>query len=518
MEIRVQGINILEGVDFVRKLLISEFDVHEDFAYKIANDEIKKHLEQLDDGCYLVFERPYVDKVYRNSYYHYYSSKLKKYNRDCIRISIFQSGVTKEDLLLKDRIIELKDKYRGFIILRPTVPKIIGRSLISPKALKINDIQVCSSKIESSVRGIKMSVKGFPHSSQDSETITCAETTLWAVMEYFSSKYPEYKPIFPSEIVETLKRVSNERQWPSKGLYIEHISYALKEFGFGSKVYSKLKFKDDFPRLLSCYVESGIPIIVTLSNRSTKGTIGHAVLCIGHKEVSNEIIENLPRNFNLRKDVNELIQSKGISFYDWDDAEKEFVFMDDNCAPYKLAKLNKPCIHYNSKEWQECEIEYFIVPLYPKIYLEAYEAKNLAINILLSGSFSKLNKSEVLIRFYLTSSRSFKDKVTLNEGFESIYIEIDGNKIGVKNIIINTPMPKFIWVAELTTRELAKERKVNGLIILDATEADVRYGKPLILGMIGGKYLKPKKYIDKLPDIDLISQPFIMYENNLQKL
>lgn len=35
----------------------------------------------------VVVEYPYVDKVYRNSYYRYYSGKAKQVSRDCIRLS-----------------------------------------------------------------------------------------------------------------------------------------------------------------------------------------------------------------------------------------------------------------------------------------------------------------------------------------------------------------------------------------------------------------------------------------------
>lgn len=38
----------------------------------------------------LVIETDYVDKVYRDSYYQYYSSKQLEYNRNCVRISLFK--------------------------------------------------------------------------------------------------------------------------------------------------------------------------------------------------------------------------------------------------------------------------------------------------------------------------------------------------------------------------------------------------------------------------------------------
>lgn len=38
----------------------------------------------------MVVESDYVDKVYRDSYYSYFSTKLKDYGRNCLRISFFE--------------------------------------------------------------------------------------------------------------------------------------------------------------------------------------------------------------------------------------------------------------------------------------------------------------------------------------------------------------------------------------------------------------------------------------------
>jgi hypothetical protein len=43
-----------------------------------------------------------------------------------------------------------------------------------------------------------------------------------------------------------------------------------------------------------------------------------------------------------------------------------------------------------------------------------------------------------------------------------------------------SPLPKFIWVGEISNKERIKERKADGLILVDATEADTSELKPLI--------------------------------------
>lgn len=507
MSIEILTAPISDGIELVEKLLIKHFDVPKDYANDLAQSEISNQFSKLKD-CYLVAEAPYVDKVYRDSFYHYYSSKQNRYLRDCIRISFFECEIMDDDFQNPDRVEILKKLYRGFIVLRPTTPYIIGRNTISPKLLKENTFLCCSTTVQTTVSSVKMKVDGFPHSSQDTETMTCAETTLWAIMEYFGTKYPDYKPTLPSKIIHTLNKVSTERQIPSRGLNIEQMSFALKEFGFGTRIYSIKEYgEDNFRRLFSTYIESGIPLIVGLDNfHLDDGDIGHANICIGHESITKDrlgLIDDLPENHDLPETILNDTNSKGLKISDWDDLNKEFVFIDDNFPSYQKAYFDNPTEHYEPA-WHTCKIKHFIVPLYPKIYLEAYEAKNFALKLLTKSPDFTTNGKSVLIRFYLASSRSYKDELALNQTFDH----------EVKNRILETPMAKFIWVTELTNKQLIKNKMADGLILLDATEANINYRKPLIVAAYEGKY----RTISNFKGVDISLQPFIIYESNLKNL
>ncbi|MBU1718207.1 MAG: hypothetical protein KKA07_03950, partial [Bacteroidetes bacterium] len=210
----------------IRILLTTKFEIDEEYSNDLKEKVLDVHLKEYGDNIYSFIETPYVDKVYRDSYYHYFSSKLHKYDRNCIRVSFFEGEITMADFRNQEGIEALQKKFLGFIVIRPTEPKIIGRSVLSPKIKKERDIAICTVNVSTTVDCIKFHVEGFPHSSQDTETITCAETTIWALMEYFSHKYPEYKPVLPANITETLSLVSSERQIPSTGLDIQQISFA----------------------------------------------------------------------------------------------------------------------------------------------------------------------------------------------------------------------------------------------------------------------------------------------------
>jgi hypothetical protein len=127
-------------------------------ARQLTIDEVWPHIAQLLDSIGILIETPYVDKVYRDSYYHYYSSKSGKYPKDCIRLSIFSEEIEPEVFRSPDANREVNSKYLGFIILRPTVSFVVGRSTMSTQALKDNDFLSCSVKIPTSANSVKLFV------------------------------------------------------------------------------------------------------------------------------------------------------------------------------------------------------------------------------------------------------------------------------------------------------------------------------------------------------------------------
>jgi hypothetical protein len=485
------------------EVIQKRFSITLDVATRMVNEQLKKHLMQLKSSSYLVIEAPYVDRVFRNSYYNYYSTKLGTYNKDCIKVSIFDKEITEDDFKNKERFNFLYNSFKGFFVIRPTLPQIVGRSVISPNALKKRNFNTSFSKISTTVNGVKLEAVGFPHSSQDGETITCAETTIWAIMEYFSHKYPEYQPVLPSRIIQVLNKVSTERQVPSRGLAIQQISFALREFGFGTIVYSRDQYGDEFENILSCYITSGIPLVIAVQNQPPHQLIGHALICVGHEHIEADMIDDLEPTIISNRNLEYKLKSKNITIYDSDSIRKKFVFVDDNHPVYQKAFIDNPTGHYSTQAWRNCRVSNFVVPLHPRIYLEAYAAKNFVMSFLVDGIVSLEDNTEIVLRVYLTSSRSYKDYLSFNETFDE----------NIKHVIVEIPMPKFIWIAELSTKELLKEGKSNGLMLLDATEPNVFDNKPLILAAFQGHLVKYSQKDCVLQDNSVTLQPFTNFSN-----
>ncbi len=70
---------IKDSKDFITELLVSEFNIDKSNSEFLFDRVLQPHFTNLRSDLYLFAETPYIDKVYRDSYYHYYSSKLKRY-------------------------------------------------------------------------------------------------------------------------------------------------------------------------------------------------------------------------------------------------------------------------------------------------------------------------------------------------------------------------------------------------------------------------------------------------------
>lgn len=412
-------------------------------------DTLLRYLSTYRDDLHVVAEDRYVDKVYRNSFSNYYSTKLNVYPEYCVRLSFLESGVdfnNKEDIL---------SKYLGFMVIRPIYPGTVGRTAVNPRALKSGDqIRICKTRIRSSILGYKTYVEAFPHSSQDSEYSTCAETSIWSIMEYFGNKYPEYTPILPSKIHEILDRKANERHIPSLGLAYFDISYVLKSCGFGTKIYGRNRhfsdkklddaYSSEFRRTFSIYIESGIPVAVGISSKPGTKPFGHAVVGIGRKNIDRALITTAP-----------LANVNGKEFRRWSDVPTEFVFNDDNVGIYQQTNFDNPAPQHHRSD---IYISYIMVPLYNKIYLDAPGA------IRFSEEFCTKQialKNDSVFRTYLSSGNSFMNHIMSDSLIPDIY----------KNAFIRfIRFPKFVWITEIAEVDEFCEHKSQGLLVLDATE------------------------------------------------
>ena len=345
--------------------------------------------------------------------------------------------------------------------------------------------------------------------------MTCAETSVWSILEYYGTRYSEYKTILPSTMVRKLEELSYERNLPSRGLSYQAVTALLKTFGFSPRlyareVYEKHKLIQNFRRIFHYYIESGIPVAVGITRKLPKDddsipeiTEKHSVVAIGHTKKKKDIATVKPETHGLLSIINT------ADLYD------EYVMMDDNQIPYTTEEYDKFSIYQNG------QVTFLSVPLYKRIFLEAQDAEHIFYELLKSGSFGErikdgLNISDanpLIVRIYLTSSRKFKKMRSAGAA--------SSEECAFYQQLV---YPKFLWVAELSTPKAYAQEKVCGEIVLDAT-AD-RYTNTNCFVLI--RLLRNFSY--RLPhfsremintyyifDDKSTNYPYKMYKNNLNQ-
>lgn len=445
--------------------LIELFDIIGETLDSDGQIFIRTIVSKIEFPLSVVIEHHYVDRVYRDSYYRYFSSKHFDFSRICKRLSIFNGEITKNDFYSVEGQKKLQQSVIGFIVIRPISPGCIGRTLINPFKLKDFSGYVRTTEFSFEVLGTELRINAFPFSSQDTETMTCAETTVWNIVEYFGNRYKEYKITVPSEMLSILSEHSNERVIPTRGLHYEQVAGLLKSFGFSPRIY----FQDggdpnELKRLFHYYVESGIPIGVAVNAKYNGVRVGHSIVCIGH----DKIIDKNPKVNNINS----------ISFIDSADMYNNYILMDDNTYPYMVRNFN------NFTLYDKPTVCGFVVPLYSRIFLEARDAYEIAINILANSEFKldtdtinfegytySKNDNPILIRLYLTTSRHYKKFKALNSPNEFM-----------RNVYTTLRLPRFIWVAEISLKNLFLEKsKVFGEVVIDATASRYNSLNSLVL-------------------------------------
>lgn len=413
--------------------------------------EFLKYIDNLRDDIIAIIEDNYIDKVYRNIFSNYLSTKLNAYEQRCIRISFLEKDFDIFGILGKSNFPDLiSQSYLGFMIVRPIIPGIVGRSAISPKALtNASSVNIMTAPIRASFLGIKLIIEAFPHSSQDSEYATCAETSIWSLMEYFGNKYPEYSPISPSSIHKYLDNSACQRHVPSNGLMYTDISYVLQSCGFGCKIYSlKTAVSDGYShdelyRIFSTYIDSGIPMVVAVNMIGS----GHAIVCVGNEKTDKSAIDAC---------MQYKTHQKNIGYKNWADVTRNFIFNDDNSHAYVSSDFDCPTPQY---QLNNPYISSIIVPLYKKVYMDAPRAIEQSINLIDTDLFDI--KSDIVVRTFLASGRSYLDFLMRDDVLDASFKQ---------EIITKISFSKFIWVTEFSYEHDFKRDIVDGILILDATE------------------------------------------------
>lgn len=422
-------------------------------------------------------ENPYAEKDYLSTFYIHYAKKYKEFSKKCYRLHFF-----KEDI------------YYGFVTLRPTCCKKIGRSYINPELLldQKSFLMTCHFKIN--IAGADTKIECFPWMHQQPDVSTCAHVALWSILRYFSSKHNNYADMTMGEIVEKIQ-MNYDRKIPSKGLRMEQISNLLTQYNFSTLIRDNFNNDNHYLDEIFAYIESGLPLVGILKEQE------HAISIIGHGAVDTRGVLDLQMYEKIECDNEEentdiILSSRFID---------SIIVNDDNLFPYRRvyrkASRLVAATDYDPKYIID-SIKCFIIPLYEKMQITYNEVYNRVLRLLHTNNLRSLPSPKV-VRFFITSSNSYKKRVLKNI-----------NDIKLRKLLVEMNMPKFIWCAEISSVENYHNHLVDGIIIIDAT-CSSKEDDPWIFwhDKCSVKYFNGNRYISAKMNIT----PYKQYYNNLEE-
>lgn len=440
----------------------------------------------------IAVERHYIDKDYRDTFTNFHAKKFSTPDSRCLRLHFFDEVIDHNTIRNSAAV---QPNYLGYVVVRPTRPNCIGRTLLDPRACGLTNCHLSLCSEEVSLQGTVLNVAGFPFISQDTDVTVCAQSALWMLARYFSNRYRVHPEIYPFRVADLTRDYSIGRVFPSSGLYIWQMAEALRQIGYSPLIYDRSRYgvKGDFEHLMYTYVESGIPILAAFHD--------HVVVLFGHRSD----FESQPPNSANRPPF---IFSSHFN--------REFIGNDDNGFPYQvLGNGQAP----GAMPRKISDVQQFIAGLPEKVFLPAESFQTVVTQILqredvgsqsLSPSMSRLT-NPLILRLFLTTGRSFKKRLTARGmGARS-----------VEEVYRNLPLPHFIWVCEISHTGIYPET-VLGEIIWDATrnpyEPDgwITLHYPEVLVVDQGSALNGKQNLLTIP----ITSPNIypIFENNLVRV
>lgn len=451
-----------------------------------ATDMIERivNMQIFPEAFTVCVETGYVDRVYRDIYYHHYASRHFSQSRNCQRLFFFE-GIHKDP----NELLKIAQKhFIGVCVVQPN--GIIGRSYWNPQYFLLKGHYVRTAEFTVTLLGTLLRIEAFPHMMQDREATTCAEVTVLNLIDYYSQRYTEYRSTLLSDIESVEAQHSAERIFPSQGMNYADVARSLAYVGLSPRIYASrvsAMIRNNMRRYLYYYVESGIPFGVAVE--STEQGILHSMVCVGHGPRDTTWPIDCAVNY-LSKEITDTGETELRTCWiaNSADAYHTFVVMDDNDTPYQTVHLEAASNHWTYPRKQadglkQYAIEQLCVPLYKRVFLEVDGAVEIFATFLTSRKgfqavmerngqrdwleVGKTKDTPLIVRVFLASSRTF-----LSHRMQALN-KMSSQTMGKEcsNVYQNLFCPRFVWVCELYTKETFVDNspKAIGEIVVDAT-------------------------------------------------
>jgi len=412
-----------------------------------------------------ILEGAYVDHDYAEAFGRFYARTFPVYPKFCKRLHFFSIPVTYDHIAAKHE--ELRNSYLGFVVLRPTPPHVVSRTVLSPPF--DNDKDKITIKVDENVNlaGISLKAHGYPFIEQDGQVARCATAGVWMTSAAMAR-------ICNTSLASTTKITERAnttqmpfgRAFPSPGLTMSQMSWALSSMGYEPIV---LEFPDCdgdaaavAKSLIFKYARSGIPVTLVIETETDHRRSDHVLTVIGY--IHGDIQESSEKQGRLAD------ASKWVS---------QFIVHDDLSGPYRTIELIQrsgrchidetvDSLSPHTPPWSHAILSAVIIPHPPRVHITADQAEGIAaatLEVMTESlpSVSNALPDRLFIRTYLMRSNDFKDTFA---------------RIGSQPIVAlyyrNLMMPKYVWVVEVgaaprPNQHMSEQHDILGRVLIDAT-------------------------------------------------
>ncbi len=417
--------------------------------YAVAGDEVLSDTlaKAYEAGAQTaVVENRYIDADYRNEHASFFSTTFRRYPSVAHRMHFFKEVVPEFGGSAPIPFVFEQYSYLGYIVLRPVKSAPVGRTMLAYPELKGTRAILCLAKDRVSLLGSDLEVTGMPFYSQDYQLNRCGQAAMMSTSYYWYKVFGESR-LLPGEIASSVASASEMgRLVPSPGVTVHQLADTATAMGLPPIVYPTAKTVGQDPRAVICrYLNSRYPVTVF--------TRTHAFVLVGYRR-------------ELHADGSHSLQ---------------FCRHDDVRGPYQWVEFQLDEI-YGS--WA-----YLIVPLPPKVYLSGEAAEIIGeakLKDQLGNSSNSRDKALYEALEVDESHLSFRSAVVSSNSFKRTAVD-RGLPPEIAAAYQFMPMSRYVWIVELTNRDLRDADKpcVLAEVVIDATD-HMRDSKPLAWRIPGG--------------------------------
>lgn len=433
----------------------------------------------------IIVENRYYDKDHSDAFSKFYCKSFRFVKRECIRLHFFSSRIP------VDAIFDLEKKakyYLGFCVVRPFPSRTIGRTVIARLRDKpALEFPTCKGKFSVNIAGSSMTIEGPAFIEQDALVSVCASASIWMSTTTMANRYNLYSSSTSQITINANQQLLSRRAMPSTGLTYEQMMQALDTMNYDPLLIDEPE-RDEMLHSIYTYVESEVPPILLCNTISGEG---HTIVAIGHGYQFPIDNPKMTEAKWLRESSLFFARSSAwVPHYLIHDDQRGIYrkltpiepdpelllsrirdnYGDIDISNIRLDKWKCPIAidlpaAGNSQRQEIANIFGVIVPLPGNVILTGKQAESKSARMIRLWHWLSHTSppDNLVLRTYLIPSNEYKKRI----------IESDINGF-VKAMYRGKPMPKWVWVTEVSSIESynapePEEWLIRGEVIIDAT-------------------------------------------------